>query len=120
MKEAVIVGAGLVGSLWSIYLQKAGYSVKVFEKRPDMRKAKISGGKSINLATSYRGWKALDEVGIGEEIRKIAIPMYGRTLHNEGHQKNYQPYGINGQAIFPVSRKDINCKLIFQNSIKYL
>jgi kynurenine 3-monooxygenase len=24
---------------------------------------------------SNRGWKALDAVGVGDEIRKIAIPM---------------------------------------------
>jgi kynurenine 3-monooxygenase len=112
MKQAVIVGSGLVGSLWALYLSKAGYQVNVFEKRSDMRKAKMSAGKSINLATSYRGWKALDEIGIGDEIRKIAIPMFGRTLHNEDNQKNYQPYGINNQAIFSVSRGDINSKLM--------
>ncbi len=112
MKTATIVGSGLVGSLWAVYLSKAGYKVKMVERRSDMRKAKISSGKSINLATSYRGWKALDEVGIGDEIRKIAIPMYGRTMHDEGGNKTYQPYGINDQAIYSVSRGDINCKLM--------
>lgn len=111
-KTAMIIGAGLVGSLWAIYLSKAGYKVDVFERRPDMRKAKISAGKSINLATSYRGWKALDAVGIGEEIRKIAIPMYGRTLHHLDNYLNYQPYGNEGQAIYSVSRGAINAKLM--------
>ena len=74
-KRVIIVGAGLVGSLWAVYLSKAGYQVKVYERRPDMRKARISAGKSINLAVSYRGWKALDEMGIGEDIREIAILM---------------------------------------------
>lgn len=103
MKTATIVGSGLVGPLWAVYLTKAGYKVKVVERRQDMRKENISAGKSINLATSYRGWKALDEVGIGDEIRKIAIPMYGRTMHDEHGDKTYQPYGINDQAIFSVS-----------------
>ena len=67
-KSAIIIGAGLVGSLWAVYLSKAGYKVDVYERRPDMRLQKMSAGKSINLATSYRGWKALDEVGIGDEI----------------------------------------------------
>ena len=31
MKEITIIGAGLVGSLLSIYLSKRGYKVKVFE-----------------------------------------------------------------------------------------
>ena len=112
IKHAAIIGSGLVGSLWAIYLSRAGYKVQVFEKRPDMRLTKISAGKSINLATSYRGWKALDELGIGDEIRKIAIPMYGRTIHNLNSTKAYQPYGTEGQAIYSVSRGAINAKLM--------
>lgn len=111
-KTAIIIGAGLVGSLWAIYLSKAGYKVDVFERRVDMRKANISAGKSINLATSYRGWKALDEIGIGDEIRKIAIPMFGRTLHHIEGELKYQPYGNEGQAIYSVSRGAINAQLM--------
>jgi len=111
-KTATIIGAGLVGSLWSVYLKNAGYQVNVYERRADMRLNKISAGKSINLATSYRGWKALDELGIGDEIRKIAIPMYGRTLHHQNSETAYQPYGNNNQAIYSVSRGDINSKLM--------
>ncbi|MBK9379135.1 MAG: NAD(P)-binding protein [Saprospiraceae bacterium] len=111
-KRVIIVGAGLVGSLWAVYLSKAGYQVKVYERRPDMRKARISAGKSINLAVSYRGWKALDEMGIGEDIREIAIPMYGRNLHHPDGSQNYQPYGNHGQAIYSVSRGEINKKLM--------
>jgi kynurenine 3-monooxygenase len=112
MKQATIIGSGLIGSLWAVYLSRAGYNVTIFERRPDMRKASISAGKSINLATSYRGWKALDELGIGDEIRTIAIPMYGRTMHDLSGNTTYQPYGINDQAIYSVSRGEINCKLM--------
>lgn len=112
MKQATIIGSGLVGSLWAVYLSKQGYKVNVFERRTDMRKAKISAGKSINLAMSFRGWKALDEMGIGDEIRSISIPMYGRTMHALDGKTTYQPYGINNQAIYSVSRGDINCKLM--------
>lgn len=112
MMQATIVGSGLVGSLWAIYLSKAGYKVKMYERRPDMRKASIAAGKSINLATSYRGWKALNDVGIGDEIKKIAIPMYGRTIHELNGNDKYQPYGINQQAIYSVSRAAINIKLM--------
>ncbi len=61
-KKVTIVGAGLVGSLLSIYLSKRGYKIDLFERRPDMRTAKISAGKSINLALSDRGWKGLEGV----------------------------------------------------------
>ena len=112
MKTATIVGAGLVGSLWAVYLSKAGYKVKLFERRPDIRKAEISAGKSINLALSTRGWKALDTVGVGDEIRKIAIPMTGRIMHDTEGNLTYQPYGKEGQAIYSVSRGGVNAKMM--------
>lgn len=111
-RKATIVGAGLVGSLWAVYLGKAGYEVDVFERRPDMRLVKQSAGKSINLATSYRGWKALDEVSLGDTIRALALPMGGRTLHATDGQLSYQPYGQEGQAIWSVSRGAMNQALI--------
>lgn len=112
MKNITVVGAGLVGSLLSIYLAKKGHKVNVFERRPDMRKEKIVAGRSINLALSDRGWKGLEGVGIAEEIRKIAIPMHGRMIHDIQGKTNFQPYGKEGQAIYSVSRGDLNKKLM--------
>ncbi len=97
-KNVVIVGAGLVGSLWAVYLSKAGYKVTIYERRSDIRKAEISAGKSINLALSVRGWTALDAVGVGDEIRKIAIPMHGRVMHDLEGNLTYQPYGKKGRG----------------------
>ncbi len=111
-KSVNIVGAGLVGSLLSIYLAKRGYKINMYERRPDMRSAKISAGKSINLALSDRGWRGLEGVGIAEDIRKIAIPMYGRQIHNKDGSTAFQPYGKKEQAIYSVSRAEINMKLM--------
>ena len=111
-KDTIIIGAGLVGSLLSFYLSKRGYKVKIFERRSDMRKEKMSAGRSINLALSDRGIKALEEVGIMEEIKKIAIPMHGRFLHNADGTTAYQPYGQDGQFINSVSRGELNKKLV--------
>ena len=111
-KNAIIVGAGLVGSLWAVYLSKAGYKVTIYERRRDIRKAEISAGKSINLALSERGWKALKKVGIEKEIEEIAIPMTGRIMHDVEGNETYQPYGKEGQAIFSVSRAGINAKMM--------
>jgi kynurenine 3-monooxygenase len=111
-KSVTLIGAGLVGSLLSIYLAKRGYKVDVYERRPDMRKNRMSAGKSINLALSDRGFRGLDGIGIGDEIRKIAIPMYGRFIHNADGTSAFQPYGKKGQAINSVSRGGINMKLM--------
>lgn len=111
-KEIAIIGAGLVGSLLSIYLSKRGYKVTVFERRDDMRKSGVIAGRSINLALSDRGIKALEEVGIMDEIRKIAIPMHGRYIHNADGSHAYQAYGKEGQFINSVSRGELNRKLM--------
>lgn len=111
-KEITIIGAGLVGSLLAIYLLKRGYKVSIYERRPDMRKEAISAGRSINLALSDRGIKALKEVGIMDEIEKIAIPMHGRFLHQPDGSTGFQPYGKEGQFINSVSRGELNKKLM--------
>lgn len=111
-KNVAIVGAGLVGSLLSIYLSKRGYTVTLFERRVDMRKSSISVGRSINLALSDRGIRALEEVGIMDEIRKISIPMHGRQIHNADGSEAYQAYGKEGQFINSVSRGELNRKLM--------
>jgi kynurenine 3-monooxygenase len=111
-KQINIVGAGLVGSLLSIYLAKRGYKINIYERRPDMRKANISAGKSINLALSDRGWRGLQGVGIADEIKKIAIPMYGRFIHNRDGSNGFFPYGKKDQAIYSVSRGEINMRLM--------
>lgn len=112
MEKIAVVGAGLVGSLQAILLAQKGYHVSVFERRPDLRKAALIGGKSINLALSDRGWKALEKAGIAEDIRSIAIPMYNRCMHALDGTLTYQPYGVNNEAIYSVSRGGLNQKLM--------
>ena len=107
-KKITIVGAGLVGSLCSLYLIKRGYEVKVIEKRKDLRSEIITAGKSINLALSERGWTALKKVGADKEVMKIAIPMYKRIMHDEKGNLTEQAYGNDGQAIYSVSRAELN------------
>ena len=111
-KDIVIAGAGLVGSLLSIYLARRGYQVRLYERRPDMRKEAMSAGRSINLALSDRGLLALERVGLANEIRGISIPMHGRFIHNMDGSTAFQPYGREGQFINSVSRAALNKKLM--------
>ena len=111
-KNITIIGAGLVGSLLSIYLARRGYSVSVYERRPDMRNSDIPAGRSINLALSDRGWRGLEGVGIADDIRKVAIPMNGRMMHNNKGELAYQAYGEKGQSIYATSRGLLNCEMM--------
>jgi kynurenine 3-monooxygenase len=111
-REAIVVGAGLVGALWAVFLARRGYNVKVFERRPDMRAAGYRGGRSINLAMSERGWKAVEKAGIREKIEKVAIAMPGRMMHSTQSELTFQPYGKDGEAIYSVSRGGLNLELL--------
>lgn len=111
-KNVAIVGAGLVGSLLAIYFSKRGYQVSVFERRGDMRAMGYEGGRSINLALSNRGIRALKEVGLAEEVKSIAIPMHRRVMHDRESKLTYQPYGKEGEFINSVSRSALNVLLM--------
>ena len=82
MSKVIIIGAGLAGSLLSIYLAKRGIEVEVYEARGDMRLEEMSAGRSINLALSDRGIAALREVGMDEYMLAEAVPMLGRMIHS--------------------------------------
>lgn len=110
-KKVGITGSGLVGSLLAIYLKKRGHHVDVYDRRPDIRNMEFSG-RSINLAVSTRGWRALEHVGIRQEIQALAIPMDKRAIHVKGKPVYYQYYGKEGEAIYSISRGVLNKKMI--------
>src|SRR5688572_15597548 len=111
-KDIAIVGAGLVGSLLAIYLSKRGYNVSVYERRPDMRKEVSDAGRSINLALSTRGIRALEEVGLAATLKEVAIPMHGRVMHDLRGKLSFLPYGKQGQYINSISRSGLNTVLM--------
>ena len=110
-KNIAITGSGLIGSLLAIYLRRHGHQITVFDRRPDIRTIKFSG-RSINLAMSNRGWKALKEVGLEKEIKEIAIPLYRRAMHVKGKSIYYQNYGKENEAIWSISRGLLNKRMI--------
>ncbi|MCU0425169.1 MAG: FAD-dependent monooxygenase [Candidatus Kapabacteria bacterium] len=103
-----IVGGGLVGSLCAIFLGNRDYDVHLFDRRRDMRLTGAERGRSINLALSHRGLRALEAAGVGAHIETIGIPMRGRMIHNTDGGTVFQPYGKEGEAIYSVSRGGLN------------
>jgi len=110
--KIVIFGAGLVGSLLGILLARKGFQVEIHEKRPDLRYKAYANLRSINLALSHRGWTVLEKAGLAEELKKIALPMFGRVLHAQSGEPGFQAYGKEDQAIYSISRYKLNCFLI--------
>lgn len=112
-KSITLVGSGLTGPLLAIELKKRGYDVHLYERRPDMRRTKISGGRSINLALSTRGIHALREAGLWEEMQKIIVPMKGRMMHSAAGELSFMPYGRNDtEVINSISRAELNIALM--------
>ena len=112
-QNILIIGAGLCGSLLALRLGQRGYNVSVYEMRPDMRKKDISAGRSINLAFSDRGNKAMKLVGLQDKVKALCIPMHGRMIHdNHGNtfQSNYS--GRAHEYINSISRGDLNALLL--------
>jgi kynurenine 3-monooxygenase len=111
-KHIGVIGAGLVGSVLSLYLIRRGYQVSVYERRDDVRKTKTDEGRSINLALSTRGIRTLEELGLASAIKELAIPMHGRMMHDPSGKLSFLPYGKQGQFINSISRSGLNRVLL--------
>lgn len=112
-QNILIIGAGLCGSLLALRLGQRGYNVVVYEMRPDLRKVNISAGRSINLAFSDRGNKAMKLVGIEDKVKALCIPMHGRMIHDingDSHLSNYS--GREHEYINSISRGGLNALLL--------
>ncbi len=112
-EKILIVGAGLSGSLLAIRMAQRGYTIEIHEKLPDIRIDNLAKGRSINLALSDRGLKALETIGIKEIIQKECIAMHGRMIHDkEGNIRLSKYSGRDGEKINSVSRTGLNITLL--------
>ena len=109
----VLVGSGLAGGLLAAYLGRRGYDVDLYERRADPREGNIVGGRSINLAISTRGIRALERIGIADEALQYAIPMRGRMIHDKSGVLHFSPYDVDPQkCINSIGRAALNTTVI--------
>ncbi|WP_298624066.1 NAD(P)/FAD-dependent oxidoreductase [uncultured Legionella sp.] len=113
MKSITIIGAGLAGTLCSLYLARRGYTVDLFESRSDLRDSPIDYGRSINLALSCRGITGLNAMSLMDDVNKIMVPMRARAIHEANGEIHYQPFGRHkDEHINAISRTDLNALLL--------
>jgi kynurenine 3-monooxygenase len=113
-----VIGAGPVGSLLALFLARRGHEVRIFDRRPDMRRVEIGAGRSINLAVSTRGLYALHQVGLDDEVLRQAIPMRGRLVHAVDGGARFLRYGRDdSEFINSMSRGELN-KLLMTEAEK--
>ena len=109
----LIIGSGLCGSLLALRLAQRGYTVNVYESRPDLRTTDISAGRSINLALSDRGLKAMRLAGVEDKVKPLCIPMFGRLIHDiEGNTFPSNYSGRDNEYINSISRGELNGLLL--------
>tara|TARA_R110002049_G_scaffold993_11_gene7275 strand:- start:59704 stop:61116 length:1413 start_codon:yes stop_codon:yes gene_type:complete len=112
-QNILIIGAGLCGALLALRLGQRGYNITLIEMRPDLRKVDISEGRSINLAISDRGIKAMKLVGVQDKVEALCIPMHGRMIHDtEGNSFLSKYSGRDHKYISSVSRQDLTALLL--------
>lgn len=112
-ENILIVGAGLCGSLLALRMAQRGYKITLVEKRPDLRKVEQDAGRSINLALSNRGLRALRLAGVEEEAKEQCIPMLGRMIHDkEGNTFLSKYSGRKDEYINSISRPGLNMLLL--------
>ncbi|XP_050520818.1 kynurenine 3-monooxygenase isoform X2 [Daktulosphaira vitifoliae] len=118
--RVAIIGAGPVGSLCACFLAEHGYDITVYESRKDIRLMVTSVGRSINLALSERGVKALRFVGLDNVvIEELTEPMSGRMIHANDGKLFSIPYDVlQNKCLYSVSRKELN-KLLLTKLEKY-
>lgn len=112
-ERVVLSGAGLAGSLLAVLLARRGYQVTVLERRPDMRRQRISAGRSINLALASRGIVGLERAGLFEQLKPILVAMPGRMLHDLDGATRYQQYSRHAHEFnWSASRGALNMALM--------
>ncbi len=79
MVRAVVIGAGIGGLTAAVALQRRGWEVTVCERAPSLEP--VGSG----LAVAANALKALDTVGVGDEIRKLsAVQGEGGVRRSDG------------------------------------
>ena len=68
-RDVAIAGGGIGGLAAAVALNKAGFQCKVYESCSNLR----NEGSAIGVWAN--GWRALDELGVGEELRSQYLPL---------------------------------------------
>jgi kynurenine 3-monooxygenase len=108
MGRLVVIGGGLTGSLLAVHLARLGHEVHVFERRSAGRLQQDERRPAVNITLCERGLKALGDVGLRETVQRLCAPARGRKIHTSNATVQYQPYGNHGEAIYSVSRVELN------------
>ena len=107
--KIVIIGAGLAACFMALNLAKRGYSVDIYESRPDVRKNPYDSGRSFNLTFYGRGVRLMQQMGIWNEVKKNGVMVEGNFVHGL-EQQTYDPQKTG--ILYTVHRNVFNGTLL--------
>jgi kynurenine 3-monooxygenase len=112
-QPTVVVGAGLAGTMLAIMLARRGVRVELFERRADPRDQPPDLRRSINLALSERGSRALAKVDLLERVQARSVPMRARAIHSVQGHVVYQRFGrYDHEFLRAIERHTLNAILL--------
>uniref|UniRef100_A0A6N2KJA2 FAD-binding domain-containing protein n=1 Tax=Salix viminalis TaxID=40686 RepID=A0A6N2KJA2_SALVM len=76
-EDIVIVGAGIAGLATAVSLQRLGVRSLVLEQAESLR----TGGTSLTLFKN--GWRVLDAIGVGNDLRSQFLEIQGMVVKSE-------------------------------------
>lgn len=80
-KKITIIGAGIAGTFLAILLGREGYTIEIFESRPDPRMKSIDEGKSYSLSLYNRAMKSLKKVKLWEKVKSASLQIETNVTH---------------------------------------
>ncbi|WP_024802540.1 FAD-dependent monooxygenase [Nocardia sp. BMG51109] len=81
IRTALVIGGGIAGPVTATALHKAGIRARVYEAYPGP-----AFGIGSALGFQSNGLAALDVIGVGDAVRKVALPM-PNTVMSLGHKQ---------------------------------
>jgi kynurenine 3-monooxygenase len=106
-KKIAIVGSGLVGSLLAIYLRKAGHTVHLYDRSPDIRQF---SSRTFNKFSNVKQGLRSMVLGYRIQFTKSQYP-WTNAIHLVD-KLNFQNYGQEGESIYSISRGALNKRMI--------
>ncbi len=106
-RHALIIGGGIGGLAAAIALKHRGYTVEIFERVAELHE--VGAGLSL-WANAIR---VLDALGVGKEIRAMALPESGGGIHTKDgallmHTTNAQLQARFGELSIMVHRAELH------------
>ncbi len=111
-----IAGGGLAGTLLALELAARGDPVRIIERHPNPKIETIPSGRSINLALAHRGLKALAAAGLDGEVKRRAVPMRGRMIHDNGGAARFQPYSRHPERFLYSVQRDTLSRILLDEA----